>query len=182
MDKMIVDGFQFASGRDAKHAIKEKNAMDKLKDSIDISDTASVYSAYNKLVSKNYFVTPVGLAFLNEMRGYLLQFYTEQELKPVNVPSRVNQEDDMQLLKHSSDRVSKLEKDNDKLRKTVRNLTIAVVTMTILIIGMIFIVVANENLGYFNAEEKILNKYSAWQERLEGWEEELIQREELLEK
>jgi len=180
MEKMVVDGFEFASGRDAKIAIKEKNAIEKLKNSIDINATEDVYSTYNKLISKKYFITPVGLTFLNEMRGYLLQFYSEQELKPVSVPSSTKQDDNLQLIKQNSDKLTKLQNDNDRLRKIINRLVVAVVVMTILIIGMLFIVITNENLGYFNAEEKVLNKYSAWQERLEGWEEELIQREEQL--
>ena len=51
-----------------------------------------------------------------------------------------------------------------------------------IVIGMFFIIVTNDNLGYFDAEEKVLDKYSAWQERLETWEEELENREEILNK
>ncbi len=180
MDKMIIDGYEFSSGRDAKLAIKEKSIIDKIKVSIDIKDTKNVYDTYNKLVSKNYFVTPVGLTFLNEMREYLMQFYSAEELKYISVPARTVQNEDVQLLERSNNEIHKLEIENIRLSKLVKRLTIAAVAMIILIIGMFFIVVTNENLGYFNAEEKILNKYSGWQERLEGWEEELMEREEQL--
>ncbi|MBQ8166138.1 MAG: hypothetical protein IJZ96_03780 [Lachnospiraceae bacterium] len=180
MDKMIVDGYEFSSGRDAKLAIKEKSIIEKIKSGIDINDTKNVYDTYNKLVSKNYFVTPVGLTFLTEMRDYLTQFYSVDELKNINVPSRTVQNEDEKLVLHSNNQIHKLELENTRLSKLVKVLTVAVIAMVILIIGMFFIVITNENLGYFNAEEKILNKYSAWQERLEGWEQELIEREEQL--
>ncbi len=180
MDKMIVDGYEFSNGRDAKLAVKEKSVVEKIKAGIDINDTTNVYETYNKLVSKNYFVTPVGLTFLTEMRDYLMQFYSADELKYINVPSRTVQNEAENLVLHSNNQIHKLESENAILNKVVKRLTIAVVAMIILIIGMFFIVITNENLGYFNAEEKILNKYSAWQERLEGWEQELIEREEQL--
>lgn len=180
MDKYIIDGYHFASGRDAKMAIKEKGAIEKIQDSININDTQSVYDTYNKLVSKNYFSTPVGINFLHEMRDYLKEFYSEEELKPISIAERKVKPEEGGLLDFNYRELEKLKLENSRLNRLKKNLIIAIVAMLIVIVGMLFIVVTNENLGYFNAEEKVLNKYAAWQERLEGWEEELIKREEKL--
>ena len=56
-------------------------------------------------------------------------------------------------------------------------MTIAVIAMLITIIGILFILITNENSGFFRAEEKLVNKYSAWEERLYNWEQELNERE-----
>ncbi len=180
MDKQIIDGYSFVSSRDVKLAIKEKNAIEKIKDSINIQNTESVYETYNKLVLKNYFVTPVGMSFLHEMRDYLKQFYEETELKPIVVVDRRPKVEDDFKLELNYKQLEKLKQENARLNSIKQKLVIAVVSMFIIIMGMLFIVVTNENLGYFNAEEKVLNKYASWQERLENWEEELIQREEAL--
>ncbi len=177
MDKMIVDGYKFASSRDTKLAIKEKNAIGKLQESIDINNTESVYETYNKLVSKNYFTTPVGLAFLKEMRDYLKQYYSEDELKPINVIDRTPRNDNNGHMELNYRQFEKLKQENESLNNIKQKLSIAIVAMLVVIVGMVFIVITNDNLGYFNAEEKVLNKYAAWEERLSGWEDELIRRE-----
>ncbi|MBE5952834.1 MAG: hypothetical protein E7257_01580 [Lachnospiraceae bacterium] len=182
MDKQIIDGYFFASSRDVKMAIKEKDAIEKIKDSINIQNTESVYDTYNKLVTKNYFVTPVGMSFLHDMRDYLKQFYGEEELKPIAVADRRTKVEDDVKLELNYKQLEKLKQENSRLNRIKQRLVIMVISMIIIIVGMLFIVVTNENLGYFNAEEKVLNKYASWQERLENWEEELIRREEALSK
>lgn len=182
MDKQIIDGYSFASSRDVKLAIKEKNAIEKIKESINIQNTEGLYETYNKLVTKNYFVTPVGMSFLHEMRDYLKQFYGEEELKPIAVIDRRPKVEEDRKIEFNYNQLEKLRQENTRLNNIKQKLVIALVAMVIIIVGMLFIVVTNENLGYFNAEEKVLNKYSAWQERLENWEEELMRREEALSK
>ena len=88
MDKKVIDGYVFASSLDAKLAIKEQSAISKIKDSLDINNMENVYETYNKLVSKNYFSTPVGMSFLHEMRDYLKQYYGEEELAPIFVADK----------------------------------------------------------------------------------------------
>ena len=182
MDKKVIDGYVFASSLDAKLAIKEQSAISKIKDSLDINNMENVYETYNKLVSKNYFSTPVGMSFLHEMRDYLKQYYGEEELAPIFVADKNKRNENNTLMELNYKQLERLKAENNRLSNIKQKLIIAVVSMVIIIVGMVFIVITNENLGYFNAEEKVLNKYSAWQERLEGWEEELIQREELLNK
>ena len=182
MDRKIIDGYSFASSLDAKLAIKEQSAISKIQDSIDINNIENVYETYSKLVSKNYFSTPVGMSFLHEMRDYLKQYYKEEELPPIFVADKNKRNESNTLMELNYKQLERLKVENNRLNNVKQKLIIAVVAMVIIIVGMVFIVITNENLGYFNAEEKVLNKYSAWQERLEGWEEELMQREELLNK
>ncbi len=180
MEKLIIDGFTFTSSRDAKMAVKEKNAIDKIKDSIDIKNTQSVLDTYNKLVAKNYFTTPVGITFLYEMRDYLKQFYNQEELAPITIVNTKPKSEENIKYELNYKQMEKLKTENAALVSLKKKLVLAVVAMSIIIIGMVFIVITNQNLGYFNAEEKVLNKYASWQERLENWEEELIRREDEL--
>lgn len=182
MSRLTVYGYTFENGRDAKLATKEEKAIHKLQESIDISNTQSVYETYNKLVSKRYFSTPVGMSFLHEMRDYLKEHYSEEELKPIYVSDKRGHNEEHGLLEMNYKQLEKLKDENQRLTRIKQRLTIALVSLIIIIVGMVFIVITNDNLGYFNAEEKVLNKYAAWQERLEGWEDELIRREAELEK
>lgn len=181
MDEHIVEGYYFEDIREANKAKKEYFNICKLKGTISFDDLQGMKKLYLKLSSKNYFSTPIGYAFLQEMREYLVEKTNDESLplisvertNVVKVPEVINE-------KHpeiSSEKYKKLRSEYSKLKRTKKVLQIAVISLAIIIAGMFYIMATNKNIGYFNTEEKILNKYAAWEERLESWEDELGQRE-----
>ncbi|MBQ9200421.1 MAG: hypothetical protein IJ141_09625 [Lachnospiraceae bacterium] len=184
MDEHIVEGYYFEDIREANKAKKEYFNICKLKSTISFDDIAGIKKLYVKLVGKNYFTTPIGYAFLQEMREYLVENTGETELPLIGV-ARTNVVKVPEVIKEkypeiSSGKYKELKRDYGRLLKTKRKLQIVIVAMAVVILGMFYIVATNENIGYFNTEEKILNKYSAWEERLNGWEEELKLKEDEL--
>lgn len=173
-----LDGYIFLDENLFIRAQKEKQMIDKLKESLKPDDMEAMYQVYNRLVDKPCFITPVGLGFLHEMREYLADTMGDGNVQPVPVPRQYVKKQTSDILMRKEE---KLRNENNALKAVKSKLVIAVVALCVIVIGMIFIVVSNENLGYFNAEEKVLDKYSAWQERLETWEEQLNEREEMLE-
>ena len=118
------------------------------------------------------------------MREYLVENLGDGDLpligvartNVVKVPEVINE-------KHpeiSSEKYKKLRTDYIKLKRTKKILQIAVISFIVIILGMFYIMATNKNIGYFNTEEKIVNKYAAWEERLESWEDELNLREKEL--
>lgn len=177
--EMVVEGYKFNSFKDYKKALKEYENIQIIKNKLNPDNIDELKKIYNKMINKNYFSTPVGLGFLHEMRDYIIEKNSGKDLfvipVPVNHTSKNVVADDK--LKNKYD---KLVEERAILLLAKKRLTIAVITLVIVVVGMIFIVITNDNLGYFNAEEKVLDKYSAWQERLQSWEDELIEREDAL--
>lgn len=172
----IVDGYIFKNIQEAERAKKELESINKIKAEIDINNGDKMEQLYKKLVDKRCYVTPVGINFLHEMREYIINELCIYDIPPVPASFIVK--------KNTHDKVDadKFEQVKNELEKEVgirKKLTIFLVAFGVIIIGMFFIIVTNDNLGYFNAEEKVLDKYSAWQERLETWELELEEREEM---
>lgn len=173
----IVDGYIFKSINEAERARKELESINKLKAEIDINNGDKMEELYKKLVEKRCFVTPIGINFLHEMREYIVEELCIYDLPPVPVTSLIKTQAPDGI------DINKFEKLKDELEKETvlrKKITIFLVAFLVIIVGMFFIIVTNDNLGYFNAEEKVLDKYSAWQERLESWEDELNEREEML--
>lgn len=179
MKKPVIDGFVFQSAKDTELAKREYETLRKVREKVDINNLDNALKLYEKMVAKKYFETPVGLSFLHEMRDFLVSNMPKADISPVYVP-RLRQEGDKNPLINLN--YEKLKADNEKLQSQKKKMSIAIVSLVIIIVGMFFIVVTNDNIGYFNTEEKILNKYSAWEERLQNWEDELIQREDELDK
>ncbi len=173
----IVDGYIFKNMQEAERAKKELESINKIKAEIDINNGDKMEQLYKKLVDKRCYVTPVGINFLHEMREYIINELCIYDIPPVpasfivkkNTPDTV-----------ASDKYDKIKNELENEISIRKKLTIFLVAFAVIIIGMFFIIVTNDNLGYFNAEEKVLDKYSAWQERLEMWEQELEEREEIL--
>lgn len=173
-EKLIVDGFIFKSKREYEKAKKEYEAICELKKNIDINNQDNVIEVYNRLISKKFFQTPVGFSFLHEMREFLKDGNDNVSVPYIPViPMKIVRTEAEQKRQY-------VELQNEYNRQHIikNRLILAIVSMIIVIVGMIFIVATNKNLGYFNAEEKILNKYSAWEERLKNWEEQLMIRED----
>ena len=175
----IVDGYFFNSIKEAERARKELESINKIKSTIDINNGDKMEQLYKKLVDKKCYVTPVGINFLHEMREYIINELCIYDIPPVPASFVVKKDSPYTV---EADKFDKVKNELEKEKNLRKKLTVFLVAFVVIVVGMFFIIVTNDNLGYFNAEEKILDKYSAWQERLEMWEDELEEREEMLNK
>lgn len=173
---LIVNGFKFPSYKEAKVAMKEKETIDTIKERLDMDNPKAVYQIYEKLIQKEIFKTIVGYSFLWELRHLLVTefMYNEDELSVTVIPKQLEY-----------DKVTEF--NNGVLEHKVKDLLIVKKRMTITIFALAFMIVAmfviaavNPNVGYINAENKVLDKYSAWQEDLEQREQVIKEKEEEL--
>ena len=170
-----MDGYRCLDKSSYDIASLEKQKIDTIKQSISADNPESIKAVYEKLTQKLYFSTPIGMNFLMEMREYLVKIYGEEILPVPVAPARITRAARGRTV--DIEKYKQLKKENSKAIRIKNNLTIAVIAMLITIIGILFILITNENSGFFRAEEKLVNKYSAWEERLYNWEQELNERE-----
>lgn len=174
-NERIVGGFLFRNAVEYERAKKEKATIEKLKKNINPEDLEEMEVLYRRLTGKNYFATPVGLEFLHGMRDYLVE-YGSEDLPLVPVPNWKN----VTVRGADKETLQKMQNQLEKENQTKKRLVVTIVALALVVVGMFFIVVTNDHQGYFNAEDKILDKYASWQEELEEWEAELTLREEAL--
>lgn len=174
-DNRIIEGFEFATAREAFLAREDYKKIQKIKNKIDLDDLASMIKLYNKLIEKKYFDTIIGITFMYEIRDHILS-RTDYALKPIPLPPPKTVDINKSSM-YYIDQINTLKNENEKITLKSKKLVITIVALITIVVGMIFIVATNENVGYFNAEEKVLNKYSSWEERLSNWEKELNERE-----
>ena len=181
MDNRIVEGYIFEDEATAAKAKKEYFNICKIKNNIDLNNIDNVKKTYLKLIEKDYFTTVIGVSFLHEMREYLVENLGEKGLPMIKVNTAKSVKtvkiDGKVIDDYNQQKVKQLKKDNTQLSKVKFRLTVLVFALFFAVIGMLYIIINNENVGYFNAEDKVMDKYSAWQERLESWENELNERE-----
>ena len=178
MDKesLIVEGFVFPSYKEAQIAQKEQANIEAIRERMRGTDGKTQYELYCKLMERDMFKTMVGYSFLYELRHYLMEKYgyREQELPCIKLPKRLEYDKVAELNR------GKMESRVQHLLMIRTRMTITIIALLVVIIGMFIIAATNDNVGYINTENKIINKYSAWQEELERREAAVKEKEEQL--
>lgn len=173
---LIVDGFVFPSYKEAQIAQKEKKNIEVIRSRTPLQDEKACFDLYSKLIEREIFKTMVGYSFLAELRRHLVEdfMYSEESLPDVILPRRMDY-----------DRVNDM---NQGILKTRLDKEIAANgRMKMVIFALIFIIVVmfviatiNPNSQYLNVENKVLDKYSAWQEELQQREQVIREKEDEL--
>lgn len=172
-NSLIVDGFAFQSVKEAENALREQQNIEVIRERAVLSDSSAVYELYEKLVERDMFKSIVGYSFLYELRYRLIHDfgYEEEALSTITIPKRMEYDTSYEKKQNT------LEKQLQRLLLIKKRMTIVIVALIFMIIAMFVIAVLNPNTGYANTENKIINKYSAWQEELEERERAVKEKE-----
>lgn len=169
----VVAGFEFESERDARDAEREQQNIMTLKSKIDFNNTEDLVKLYQRLVERKLFRTPVGYQFLSEFREYLVGEggQPEESIYAVYVEQKKT------ISRAQQEQLKYLQDANQKLEHQKKYYLISIAALIALVLLMFVITALNPNVGYINTENKILNQYSEWEERLTEREKELNERE-----
>lgn len=189
-----VGEFEFESLEQAQKAQKEFEGIKYIKAQTRMDDPEVVLKLYNKLILKDIFSTPLGYQFLYELREYLKTSGKIRTGQVHRIPVAASGADSVTEKKNAIRQNRKLEevqrelaearrlnKNKRDYKKLFRGALIFSIACAVMIIGM-FIVMAlsDDNINIINYENKIVNKYEAWEQELEEREAAVSEREERL--
>lgn len=172
-----IEGFYFEDEAVAKQAMKEYMYIEKMKDSVSALRPEDLKEFYHKLIDKHIFCTQVGYTYLYEIRCTLVEVLNidPDELDEIIIPAAFEE-----AKSGASGDASEREDEIYSLKRSKKLLSACVGILLIVIAGFFAIIATNEDIGYINTENKILNKYAKWQEELEAREQALEEREAAL--
>lgn len=173
-----VAGYSFEDSHEYKEAKREQETVDYIRANTDLSDINKVLKLYNKLVERKTLKSVVGIIFLNELRDNILKagivtidnlpdIKIEKQIAPIRVYDNVLEHE--QENKH----LAMIEDYRIKLK----NSRIINAFLAIIIVAMILITVFMDRSMYSIYENKIIDKYEAWQQELESREAALADKE-----
>ncbi len=173
---LMVDGFVFPSEKEAQIAQKEKASIEVIRQKLPQGDGRALYELYTKMIERKMFQTMVGYSFLHEMRRRLIdEFgYEEEQLLTILLPRRMDYDRVNELNRGAME--TKLE----EMMLTKKRMSIVVAALAFMVLAMFVLAAVNPNVGYINTENKVLNKYAAWQEELEQREKAVKEKEDQL--
>ncbi|MBE5889816.1 MAG: hypothetical protein E7282_02485 [Lachnospiraceae bacterium] len=187
-----AEGLLFETEEEATQARTEAEGIRYIKERTKMDDPDVILNLYNNLLQKQLFKTEVGLKFLFELQEYLvtIPYIKSEDIKPI--PARKNSEAQLADLKKKQVEKKIKEKENRKRKKenreSKRNYRLwfrvtmfLTVVLSACVIGMFVIALTTKQTDLIDYENKILDKYSSWEQELSQWEKELSEREANLE-
>ena len=151
-EKKELEGIQY---------IREKNDMNNMK---------KVLALYNKLMERELFHTQTGIAFMEQLKEQLI---ASPEIKNQDIWGYKEEKTE-----DTKENVQK-EKENLYKYRYYNSLIINIILIAALILGF-FITTNSKNVNILNYENRLIDKYSAWEEQLKERESIVTEREKAL--
>lgn len=179
-----LEEFEFQTEAAYKEAKKEAEVVAYIRQKTDLNNAATVLQLYDKLVVRGTFTTPVGIAFLKELRGAVLRMglVEENALRPLPEPAV----EEVKVKKESKP-LTKEQKLVQLYQKRCKNRAMVIVALSCVIAALFCINLFGKNSPFHNYEMEIVNKYAAWaddltqkQQELHDWENALREQEQRL--
>ncbi len=174
-----VEGFIFADRQDYEDAKKEAESIEYMKAKIDLSNQGKMVKLYRKLVKYKILRTVVGYTFLKELQERLLKEGIVHNGSLQGIPITKDGKEAKALSGMLKDPEKKQVQLLSDYRIRLRNSKIISIFLFVIIMIMMFISVFSDRSKFTNYENKILNKYSAWEENLTAREKSLQEKEDI---
>ena len=188
--------FEFQTEQAYQEAKKEVEVIAYLRQKTNLGNPNTALQLYEKLIARGTLTTPVGLAFLKELRDSVIRVGLVDE-KGVPPLPKLKQEVPIKktsLEKNKKETISTKEKISaveqkmlNKYQKRAKTMTLTVVMLTIVIIAFFCIELTGQDSPFQNYEMEVLNKYAGWaddltqkEQDLYDWETALKQKEQEL--
>lgn len=186
-----AEGFTFDTEEEALKARKEAEGVRFICARNDMRDPGIVLRLYNGLIERSAFSTPVGLRFLEELRGELLKlpYIREEHLLPLPVycpPEPADREKEKKQTgtppgkrteEKKKEKKKEKEKEKDYRRMFYVSTFFAVVFAAALLVIFIITAVSGGSVTILNYENSLIDRYEAWEEELAERERALAERE-----
>lgn len=201
MAKYNIGGYIFDDENKAKEAAKELKAVEYILGQIRDSDEKAVLTVYKKLLNQRMFSTEIGMSFLAQLRQNLLdsEVFTPEDIPPVysleEPPKDVTPEEKTEDTNSSSDeKVSKAKKEKadkkvvakvtsdsseiKRLKAINKVLLILCIALLLCVLGMFYVSTTINSPTILDYEEKLIDKYSSWEQDLTEREEAIREKEQ----
>lgn len=174
----IVDGFLFLSAEDAAAAREELKKARYLIRHIEDQGTETILQLYRKALENRTFQTPIGLAFVNELRGRLIEAGAEEfEIEPIPVYYDVVQN----KMREGYEPVKEQEAEAPKKGMSKFGVSVVInVVLGLLVALMFYVAMTGNNPNILNYKNAIENKYAAWEQELTEREQAVREKEQEL--
>lgn len=177
-NKFLLDQYLFETEEEYELAKDEKKKIQYIDEHTDYRAVESVAVLYKKIVDSCMFQTPVGYAYLERLREFLVRSGAKAENLPcIPIKSKLSSDSRKKLLKDYKHLKVELEKGKK------RNKVFWLVCITLFLVAALLFSVAftSKHPNILNYENALLDKYASWEQELTERENAIREKELALE-
>ena len=162
-NRFIVDQYLFETEEEYELALSEKKKIQYIDENTDYRAVENIALLYKRIIETNMFQTPVGYAYLERLREFLVRSGAKTDNLPaIPVKKKIASTGGKELLQENRELKNKLEK---KKHLTTIMIT-ACVGLVIMVIALFAVAFTSKHPNIINYENVILDKYSSWEQEL----------------
>lgn len=171
----VVEGFAFTSESEAELAKKEREGIRYVKEKMNMSNPELVLKLYNKLVREKTFTTLVGYAYLFDLQEYLRTNpqILDEEILPIEIVHPSLQESLKEEKQKHQIKLQEVKKQAEKksvsdavLQNKYKVSLLVNLILAISVVAMFIISATSSHPTILDYEEKLINRYSVWEQEL----------------
>ena len=191
-------GFVFRTKKEAELAQREIEGTKYLRQKLDMENPNAVFSIYQNLIEQDLFETPVGYCFLKELRDYLLMIPAISNEEVLAIPIRYPQTEEEEKKQKKEQKKEEQRKERQREKEKAKNkkeqkkegknykgrcqfFMVTSLILLISVVSMLLLAATSDNVNILNYENKLLDKYSSWEQELEEREQAVKEQEQALE-
>ena len=191
-------GFVFRTKKEAELAQREIEGTKYLRQKLDMENPNAVFSIYQNLIDQDLFETPVGYCFLKELRDYLLMIPAISNEEVLAIPIRYPQTEEEEKKQKKEQKKEEQRKERQREKEKAKNkkeqkkegknykgrcqfFMVTSLILLISVVSMMLLAATSDNVNILNYENKLIDKYSSWEQELEEREQAVKEQEQALE-
>lgn len=191
-------GFVFRTKKEAELAQREIEGTKYLRQKLDMENPNAVFSIYQNLIEQDLFETPVGYCFLKELRDYLLMLPAISNEEVLAIPIRYPQTEEEEKKQKKEQKKEEQRKERQREKEKAKNkkeqkkegknykgrcqfFMVTSLILLISVVSMLLLAATSDNVNILNYENKLIDKYSSWEQELEEREQAVKEQEQALE-
>lgn len=191
-------GFVFRTKKEAELAQREIEGTKYLRQKLDMENPNAVFSIYQNLIEQDLFETPVGYCFLKELRDYLLMIPAISNEEVLAIPILYPQTEEEEKKQKKEQKKEEQRKERQKEKEKAKNrkeqkkegknykgrcqfFMVTSLILLISVVSMMLLAATSDNVNILNYENKLIDKYSSWEQELEEREQAVKEQEQALE-
>lgn len=178
-----VGGFLFRTKEEAEVAKREVEGVRYIRQKTDLENPETVYQVYQNLVRQDLFETPIGYCFLKELRDYLVMIPAIRNEDIYQIPIRYPKTEENRKHQRREREAKEKEETREKKEKNINYkprchfFMVTTLILAVSVITMMFLAGTSDNINILNYENKIIDKYSSWEQDLQEREQMLKEQE-----
>lgn len=171
-EELSVSGFVFETEEAAQKARNELDGINVVRNKVNMRSPETVLEVYNKLIDKRLCKTAVGYSYLHDLQKYLQNSNQIPKESIRDIPIEPIRRRVVREIENTGEKRKKT--GDDSFQDKYRTSLIFNVILGIAVIIILYLATTGDNVNIINYENKIIDKY-------EAWEQELAERESAIE-